>query len=164
MFLDATEAKSIADRLIARASADACVVRIEGGEESGLRFARGGATTNFSGGNIEVRVSAHVDGRVGTVTASSLDEATLDAALARAGEIARLLPADPDYVAPLGPQNYGASNRYDSAMEGLSLSNSCRCGGRRHGRRQASRRGHFWLRGRRTALRGAGDQRRSFRL
>jgi predicted Zn-dependent protease len=121
MFLSAQDTKSIADRLIAQSSADACVVRIEGGEESSLRFARGGATTNISGGGVEVRISAHVDGRVGAVTASSLDAAALDAALARAQEIARLLPADPDYVAPLGPQDYAPSRRYDAAMEGLSL-------------------------------------------
>jgi predicted Zn-dependent protease len=68
-----------------------------------------------------VRISAHVGGRVGSVTSADLDDAALEAALRHAEEIARMLPVDPDYVPPLGPQNYDASARYDDNAAALRL-------------------------------------------
>lgn len=46
MFLSTDEAQHIAEMILAQSAADACVVKIEGGEDHSLRFARGGATTN----------------------------------------------------------------------------------------------------------------------
>ncbi len=121
MFLSSDDAKAVAEKIIARSGADACVVKIDGGEEHSLRFARGGATTNITTSEASVRISSHIGGRVGSVTTGRLDEAALDAARARSEEIARLLPVDPDYVAPLGPQRYDASARYDDNAELLKL-------------------------------------------
>lgn len=121
MFLSSEEAKAIADRILARSKADACVVRIEGGENQSLRFARGGATTNLAQAEASLRIASHIDGRVGSCSTTRFDDDALDAALARSEAIARMLPVDPDYVAPLGPQNYGFSNRYDEATANLRL-------------------------------------------
>jgi predicted Zn-dependent protease len=121
MFLSAEDAKAIAEKIIARSNADACVVRIDGGEDNSLRFARGGATTNITTSEASLRISSHIGGRIGSVTTGSLDEAALEKARARSEEIARLLPVDPDYVAPLGPQIYDASARYDDNAESLRL-------------------------------------------
>jgi predicted Zn-dependent protease len=121
MFLSAEDAKAIAEKIIARSNADACVVRLEGGEDNSLRFARGGATTNITTSEASLRISSHIGGRIGSVTTGSLDEAALEKARARSEEIARLLPVDPDYVPPLGPQIYDASARYDDNAESLRL-------------------------------------------
>ncbi len=121
MFLSADEVKAVTDRLLARCAADACEIHISGGEEQSLRFARASATTNMTTAEVTLRISAHVGGRVGTVTTSALEPAALAAALARAEEIARMLPVDPEYVAPLGPQDYALSNRYDESTGRLAL-------------------------------------------
>jgi len=121
MFLSPHDVKTVADRLLARSTADACVIGVEGGEEQSLRFARGGATTNMAVADLTVRISSHVAGRIGSVAVSCLDDDSLDIALARSEEIARLLPADPNYVAPLGPQAYARSRRYDEATGMLTL-------------------------------------------
>ncbi len=121
MFLSADDAKAITERILGRSAADACVVRIEGGEDNSLRFARGGATTNMTAAETSLRVSSHVGGRIGSVTTTSLDDDALEAALRRAEEIARMLPVDPDYVAPLGPQTYESSARYDDNAASLRL-------------------------------------------
>jgi predicted Zn-dependent protease len=113
MFLTSDDAKAIADRIISRSGADACVVKIDGGEDHSLRFARGGATTNLATSEVSLRISSHVGARTGSVTTTRLDDDALEAARARSEEIARMLPVDPDYVAPLGPQNYEAAARYD---------------------------------------------------
>jgi predicted Zn-dependent protease len=121
MFLSLDDAKSIAERIVARSAADACVVKIDGGEDYSLRFARGAATTNIATSEATVRISAHIGSRVGSVTTTHLDETALDAARTRAEEIARLLPVDPDYVPPLGPQRYDVSARYDDNADRLRL-------------------------------------------
>jgi len=121
MFLSSDDAKSIAEKILTRSAADACVVKIDGGEDYSLRFARGGATTNIATSEATVRISSHVGGRVGSVTTASLDDAALEAARARSEEIARMLPVDPDYVAPLGPQECEPSARYDDNAASLRL-------------------------------------------
>lgn len=113
MFLSSEDARAIAGKIIARSTADACVVKIDGGEDNSLRFARGGATTNVTASESSLRISSHIGGRVGSVTTGSLDDDAIEAARARSEEIARMLPVDPDYVAPLGPQTYDVSARYD---------------------------------------------------
>jgi predicted Zn-dependent protease len=113
MFLSSDDAKSIAQKILARSGADACVVRITGGEDNSLRFARGGATTNVTTSEANLRISSHIRGRIGSVTTTNFDDEALAAALARSEEIARMLPIDPEYVAPLGPQSYDVSARYD---------------------------------------------------
>ncbi len=121
MFPTADEAKLIGEKLIAQSRADACEVEIRGRNEQNLRFARGGATTNMSAAEVSLRISSHIEGRVGSVSVSSLEEDQLLSALARSETIARMLPRDPDYVAPLGPQNYAVVSRYDEAAATLRL-------------------------------------------
>jgi predicted Zn-dependent protease len=121
MFLSPDDAKSIAEKIIARSGADACVVKIDGGEDHSLRFARGAATTNIATSETSLRISSHVGKRIGSVTTTRLDDDALEAARIRSEEIARMLPVDPEYVAPLGPQHYDASARYDDNAAALKL-------------------------------------------
>jgi predicted Zn-dependent protease len=121
MFLSPDDAKSIAEKIIARSGADACVVKIDGGEDNSLRFARGAATTNIATSETSLRISSHIGQRTGSVTTTRLDDDALEAARLRSEEIARMLPVDPEYVAPLGPQNYDASARYDDNAAALKL-------------------------------------------
>jgi predicted Zn-dependent protease len=122
MFLAASDIRAITDRLLSLSKADACCIRITGGEERSLRFARGGATTNMTTSDSDLRVTSYINRRKGSVSATSFDTEALDFALRRSEEIARLLPVDPEYIEPLGPQNYSLSQRYDEAtgLQGLS--------------------------------------------
>lgn len=121
MFLSADDCKSIADKIISRSGADACVVTIRGGDDQSLRFARGGATTNVATSDVALRIASHIGGRVGSVATTSLEDDALEAARARSEAFAPLLPVDPDYLPPLGPQNYERSRRYDEATANLRL-------------------------------------------
>jgi predicted Zn-dependent protease len=121
MFLSESDVKIITDRLLARSKADACVVSIQGGDERGLRFARGGATTNVANSQVNLRITSHIGGRTGAVASTRLDDSEMDRILARSEELARLLPVDPEYISPLGAQNYASTRRYDEATGELSL-------------------------------------------
>lgn len=121
MFLSRDDVKSITDRLLALSKADSCSIGVEGGEMQSLRFAHNSATTNIAKAEVSVRIGSHIGGRTGSVTTTSLEPHDLECALARSEEIARLLPADPEFMAPLGPQNYAATRRYDEATGALGL-------------------------------------------
>jgi predicted Zn-dependent protease len=115
MFLSSSEAKTIADRLLARSTADACIVKIEGADSANLRFARSNATTNGAGSTLKVRVESHFGKRSGAASVSGLDADALVEAVVRSEEIARLAPENPELMPPLGPQTYNAGAGYDTA-------------------------------------------------
>jgi predicted Zn-dependent protease len=115
MILSSSDAKALTDRLLARSTADACIVQIEGTDGANLRFARNSATTNGAGSTLRVRVESHVGKRSGAASVSGLDADALAGAVARSEEIARLAPEDPELMPPLGPQTYAAGAGFDAA-------------------------------------------------
>lgn len=125
MFLSRDEVEAVAERLLARSEAGfgsaSCSIFIEGGETQSLRFAGGSATTNVANAPSKLRVTADVDGRSGSVEVGGLEPEALERALGRAQEIARLLPPDPEFMPPLGPQNYASTSRYDEPTGVLGL-------------------------------------------
>ncbi|PWB94223.1 TldD/PmbA family protein [Methylosinus sporium] len=121
MFLTRDDALALADRLRASSRADSCSILIEGEEAQSLRFAGGGVTTNVAAARVSTRVESHIGGRVGSVSVGGLDREELARAVARSEEIARLLPEDPEFLPPLGAQNYLESARYDEATAALDL-------------------------------------------
>jgi predicted Zn-dependent protease len=121
LLLSRREALSIADRLLAGSKTDGCEIELRGGLEQNLRFANGGATTNRTAERLTLRIAAHARERVGVVEIASFDAAAGLRALAKAEEIARALPQDPDYVPPLGPQRYARSNLYCEETAALGL-------------------------------------------
>jgi len=137
MLLSADEVKAIADRILARSGADACTISMRGGEETTLRFARNSATTNASIGSVQVTIDSHIGARTGSVTVTSLDEAALAEAIARSEDIARRLPVNPEYMAPLGPQSYQAATSEDlrAAADATPLAEAAATAIRRGGER-----------------------------
>lgn len=121
MFLARDDVKAIADRLVSLSRADACSIVVEGSESQSLRFASGSATTNVATAQARLRVTSHIGARSGSVAVGGLDGDALERALARSEEIARLMPEDPEFMPPLGPQNYLAGARYDEAAAALGL-------------------------------------------
>jgi predicted Zn-dependent protease len=113
MFLSPAEAKQITDRLLGASRAESCVVTINGGDRTNLRFARNNATTNGSHGTLSVSITANFGGRSGSASVNGLDIEALTQAQARAEEIARLAPVNPEFMPPLGAQSYAAGKGYD---------------------------------------------------
>ena len=127
MFLSKDDAHAIAQRIIDRSQADACSVTVDGGEDHSLRFAKGSATTNLSVDHVSIKISSHIGQRIGSVTTSLVDEASLESARRRSEQIAQMLPIDPEYIAPLGPQHYETSSRYYDNENFLDLDTLASC-------------------------------------
>src|SRR5215475_11169559 len=114
MLLTPSDAKVVTDRLLARSKADHCIVRLRGGERINLRFARGNATTNGGQSSLLVTVESRFGQRAGAASVSGLDQAALEAAVARSEEIARLAPENRELLPPAGPQTYPNGAGYDA--------------------------------------------------
>jgi predicted Zn-dependent protease len=130
MFLTRDDVKSLTDGLLHRSTADSCTIVVEGSEMQSLRFAGGGATTNVATARAQLRVTSHIGGRSGSVSIGGIERAALERALAHSEEIARMMPEDPEFMAPLGPQNYLAGARYDEATATLGLGELAAAAGR----------------------------------
>jgi predicted Zn-dependent protease len=115
MLLTPSDAKTLIDRLLARSKAEHCVVRLNGGERSNLRFARGSATTNGEQSHMRVTVESRFGRRAGAATVSGLDDDALAATMARSEEIARSAPENRELLPPLGPQTYPPGAGFDAA-------------------------------------------------
>jgi PmbA protein len=88
--------QAIADRLLARSTADQTEVVATGTESSLTRFANSTIHQNVGERNIEVRVRALVGRRAGVATTNDLSESGLDRLVERALEAARHQPEVPD--------------------------------------------------------------------
>ena len=115
MLLTPAETNAITDRLLSTSRADSCVVAINGGDRTNLRFARNNATTNGSLSALSVGITSTFGGRSGSVSVNGLEGEALTQAQGRAEEIARLAPVNPEYMPPLGPQSYAAGMGYDES-------------------------------------------------
>jgi len=104
--LSREEAKRVIDRAVAASKADEVHVEIEGEETSHLRFARNLPNTSGAYTDQSVSITSTFGKRSGTCVVNQLDDASIDRAVWKSEEIARLAPEDPEFLAGLGPQAY----------------------------------------------------------
>ena len=119
MTLTADEVKAITAKILSRSRADSCSVWIGGGDETNLRFAGNSATTNGRKRHLSVTIESNYGACSGSARATGLDEAPLAAAQARSEEIARMVPANPEFMPPLGPQEYEPTRVFDAATASI---------------------------------------------
>jgi predicted Zn-dependent protease len=123
VFLSPAEAKSIASKLLGGSRADTCVVAIWGCSTANIRFAQNNATTNGTTRALTVAVRSSFGQRSGVAMVSSLDGDDIARAQMRSEEIARLSPANPEFLPPLGPQAYEPGDAaYDAATAASEVS------------------------------------------
>ena len=115
MLVSEPEARKIALQALSVSKAEDCVVSVTGHERAHMRFALNSATTNGGQKNVAVTIESHLSKRTGSVTINELNSASIEAAVRRSEEIARLAPVDPEYMPPLGPQKYLPSQLYYDA-------------------------------------------------
>jgi predicted Zn-dependent protease len=115
MLLAPDEARRITAGLLLRSKAEHCIVKIDGANAANLRFARGSATTNGQRSTLKVTVETRIGRRSGSASTSELGDDELETTLRRSEDIARAAPENPEMMAPLGPQDYPAGARYDTA-------------------------------------------------
>jgi predicted Zn-dependent protease len=110
--LNQEEAKRICDRVIGLSKADECSVRINGKREGNIRFARNGVSTAGLAEDTNLAVTVSFGKRQGTATVNEFDDKSLERAVRRAEDIARLAPENPEFMPAVGKQEFVRSQTF----------------------------------------------------
>ncbi|MGB5555900.1 MAG: TldD/PmbA family protein [Flavobacteriaceae bacterium] len=109
------EAREIMEKAMRFSTADACEINLSGSESGNIRYARNSVSTAGHRSNQTLVVQANFGKRSGTATIDEFDEESLKRVVARAEELAKLSPENPEFMAPLGPQTYDSAITYVEA-------------------------------------------------
>ena len=118
--LNQEEAKRICDRVIGFSKADECRVSISGGRTGNIRYAQNSVSTAGLVENTELTVSVAFGKRQGTATINEFDEKSLEKAVRRAEDVARLAPENPEFMPAVRKQAFKASNTFRLATVAAS--------------------------------------------
>jgi predicted Zn-dependent protease len=110
--LNQEESKRICDRVIALSKADECSVRINGNRVGNIRFARNGVSTSGQSQDVSLAVTVAFGKRQGTATINEFDDKSLERAVRRAEDIARLAPENPEFMPAVGKQEFRQSQTF----------------------------------------------------
>ncbi len=106
------DAKKLTDRILSFSKAESAFVSINLTDRANLRFARNTATTSGAATQIQIAITASFGKRSTTVTVAQLDDESLRRACARAEDVAKVSPENPEAMPVLGPQTYTPTKPY----------------------------------------------------
>jgi len=110
------DAKNLAGKILSYSKLPGCSVNINASETVFIRFANNGITT--SGYSLDQTVSIEStteDKRSGSANVSEWSDDALKNGVELAERLARISQPDPEYMPPLGPQQYPELPNFDSA-------------------------------------------------
>jgi len=110
--LNQEEAKRICDRVLGFSKADECSVAISGTREGNIRFARNSVSTAGLTEDQTLNVTVAFGKRQGTASINEFDDKSLERAVRRAEDIARLAPENPEAMPLIGKQDFKSSGTY----------------------------------------------------
>lgn len=119
MTLSRSQAKRMADRVLAQASFGDVRVSIDDVRRGHLRFAKGQPTTEGDIEELTVTVVASKDGKSARVTSNRTDDAGLADVVKQAEELAALAPVNPEHMPPLGKTSFAKVDGHDPATAKL---------------------------------------------
>ncbi len=109
------EARTILEKALSFSQADTCEVNLSGSNSGNIRYARNTVSTAGYSSNQSLVVQSSFGKKSGTATIDEFDDASLEKVVRRAEELARLSPENPEFMEPLGPQQYDESITYSEA-------------------------------------------------
>lgn len=106
------EAKRILEKVIGFSKADGCQASLNGSNGGNIRYARNTVSTAGENSNVSMSVQSYFGKQSGVATINEFDDASLEKTVRRSEELARLAPANPEFMEPLSQQAYGESKTY----------------------------------------------------
>jgi predicted Zn-dependent protease len=115
------EALSLIDQVIQQSEAEEVEVSLSNSEETLSRYSENQITQNVSSTGFKLSVTSYFGQRSATTSTTELDRDAITETVRRSEDLARIAPADPEWVPLLDPQTY--DNRipaFDEATANLS--------------------------------------------
>ncbi len=100
------QARALMEKALRLSKADACEVNLNANAGGNIRYARNTVSTAGATEDLQMVVQSNFGKRSGTVTVNEFDDATIERAVRRSEELARLAPEDEEFMPPLGQQTY----------------------------------------------------------
>ena len=104
--LSKDEAQALLKKVIALSKAETCEANLNGNTNGNIRTARNSVSTSGVQEDLQLVVQSSYGQRSGTTTINELDDASLEKAVRRSEELAKLAPENPEFMPPLEPQQY----------------------------------------------------------
>ncbi len=114
------EARQIMEKALSFSSADACEVNLNGSESGNIRYARNTVSTAGHRSNQTLVIQSNYGQKMGTTTVDEFDDASLERAVKRSEELAKLSPENPEFMQPLGPQEYDDAVTYSESTANIT--------------------------------------------
>ncbi|MEP2772176.1 MAG: TldD/PmbA family protein [Fulvivirga sp.] len=114
------EARAIMEKALSISTADTCEVNLSGSDSGNIRYARNTVSTAGYRSNQTLVVQASFGKRSGTATIDEFDDDSLARVVKRAEELAKLSPENPEFMEPLGPQQYDESVTFVEATANIT--------------------------------------------
>ncbi|MYM41545.1 TldD/PmbA family protein [Duganella qianjiadongensis] len=110
--LSQEEAKQICDKVLSYSTADQCEVNIAGSRKGNIRYARNAVSTAGLIEDTQLVVSVAFGKKQGTATINEFDDKSLEKAVRRAEDLAKLAPENPEFMPTPDKQVFTASDTY----------------------------------------------------
>lgn len=118
--LSKEEAKKILEKVISFSTADSLEANLSGSGRGNIRYARNTVSTSGFNENISLGVTANYGKQSASSTINEFDDESLKKVVKRAEELAKLAPENPEFMEPLGPQEYKESKTYFKSTADIS--------------------------------------------
>lgn len=118
--LSAEEARTLCDLVLSLSRADQARVNVTTGWRGFTRTATNRITSAGGSSDVTVRISSVFGNQVASVTTNRLDQDALAEAVRDSESLARLAPADPEYLPELGPQQHVPVSAYYTSTANLT--------------------------------------------
>jgi len=105
------ECRALLKKVLGFSKADECEVSINGSDAGNVRYARNTVSTSGSISQTSLAISSAFGKKLGVVTTNSYDDDSIQKAVKRSEELARLAPENAEYVPFLGPQTYAPRSK-----------------------------------------------------
>jgi len=120
--LSKDEARRIMEQALSFSKADDCEVNLDGSIEGNIRYARNEVSTSGVTDEITLVVQSNFGKKVGVVTTNELTAEALERVVRQSEELAQLSPESPEFMPPLGEQEYQDSRAFYKSMASVQPS------------------------------------------
>ena len=118
--LSRDEAQAILKKVMALSKAETCQANLGGTTSGNIRYARNTVTTSGRTDDLQLVATSSYGKKQGTATINELDDASLERVVRRSEELAQLAPENPEFMPPLGPQEYVDVNGWFDATANIT--------------------------------------------